>query len=702
MPFAEYKNFNDCLAKNKGKENPKAYCAEIQRKTEKGDKERKFLSGITFKEEDGLLWIEGPINAPVVDDVNDFLPAPIQQKIVDQINAGFNKGSKHHEADPDPVWIAKQAYLNDGKSFIKGYLNKYHPEYEKTSWEVQNGILDTFSIEFLKDPQSHVEAIDGKQARVFDDIQLRGIGLASKGRAINPSLEPLSFYVKEMIPLDIEKKEVPKMEASKEAHDMKCKEGEHEVEGKCVPMEKDMHKEESSAYTISKEDYEQFVRFKDMGRKEAEENEFSGRFQRELQKLQVKSKPLLQAGAFDVKEGSAALKEYKEAFTNGAMKLSVGEKFDRATILAKEMGMFANGIPNSSFRPKDFKCSGPLGQNIEIKENRVLEVKALTTTTNDPASIAVANYYQAAVELGDFYDPAIVDVINDKQTTFGRLSKRDMSKFSAIQVRVRYGRNTSALSYTEGAEITKDNVDRIRLSQPFKYYAAGVQVTGQMIASARANGGVGDIFNIEVQDASKDLLDKVNNDLLNTSGAAAGAQQGDVGDKEIMSFEFLCDSTNNTTIYGLTRSSYTFLATGSNTAAGSTAITKQRLRTLIQALEKNGANRNDLVIFTSFEQRDMIFKLYDDAQRFLGVSARGGFEGLPTFDGIPIFADFRCNTDHLFCIDTGVTYMGIQVAPTFEKLAQSDDSQSGFIKTYLNLMCEAPFRCGQIDGLSTS
>lgn len=33
MPFADYKNFADCVAKNKGKTgDPKAYCASIARK----------------------------------------------------------------------------------------------------------------------------------------------------------------------------------------------------------------------------------------------------------------------------------------------------------------------------------------------------------------------------------------------------------------------------------------------------------------------------------------------------------------------------------------------------------------------------------------------------------------------------------------------------------------------------------------------
>lgn len=32
MPFGEYKDFDDCVRKNKDKRNPEAYCAEVHKK----------------------------------------------------------------------------------------------------------------------------------------------------------------------------------------------------------------------------------------------------------------------------------------------------------------------------------------------------------------------------------------------------------------------------------------------------------------------------------------------------------------------------------------------------------------------------------------------------------------------------------------------------------------------------------------------
>ena len=49
MPFAGYKDFADCVAKNKGKSNPQAYCATIQKKAE-GKETKFFASAIKLKD----------------------------------------------------------------------------------------------------------------------------------------------------------------------------------------------------------------------------------------------------------------------------------------------------------------------------------------------------------------------------------------------------------------------------------------------------------------------------------------------------------------------------------------------------------------------------------------------------------------------------------------------------------------------------
>lgn len=34
MPFGRYRDFDDCVSKNQDKEDPEAYCAEIERRAE--------------------------------------------------------------------------------------------------------------------------------------------------------------------------------------------------------------------------------------------------------------------------------------------------------------------------------------------------------------------------------------------------------------------------------------------------------------------------------------------------------------------------------------------------------------------------------------------------------------------------------------------------------------------------------------------
>lgn len=43
MPFAGYKDFDDCVEKNKDKKDPEAYCATIMRKVEEPAKKKHKL-----------------------------------------------------------------------------------------------------------------------------------------------------------------------------------------------------------------------------------------------------------------------------------------------------------------------------------------------------------------------------------------------------------------------------------------------------------------------------------------------------------------------------------------------------------------------------------------------------------------------------------------------------------------------------------
>ena len=78
MPFGEYKNFEDCVAKNQDKEDPEAYCATIKRKIE-GDMTRK-IGFDTVTLDDKIL---------TDDDTNLVMPAVIASELVQQYEDGW-------------------------------------------------------------------------------------------------------------------------------------------------------------------------------------------------------------------------------------------------------------------------------------------------------------------------------------------------------------------------------------------------------------------------------------------------------------------------------------------------------------------------------------------------------------------------------------------------------------------------------------
>ena len=58
MPFAGYDNFDDCVAKNREKADPKAYCAEVMRRTEGKKQVWADFNAIGWHEPGQLLVME--------------------------------------------------------------------------------------------------------------------------------------------------------------------------------------------------------------------------------------------------------------------------------------------------------------------------------------------------------------------------------------------------------------------------------------------------------------------------------------------------------------------------------------------------------------------------------------------------------------------------------------------------------------------
>ncbi|MBI4406628.1 hypothetical protein HY571_01820, partial [Candidatus Micrarchaeota archaeon] len=352
-------------------------------------------------------------------------------------------------------------------------------------------------------------------------------------------------------------------------------------------------------------------------------------------------------------------------------------------------------------RSKYFKEAGiygeELGTRLEVKEFPKIEMKAgegLQVDTNKAhASWTYGSYYQSPVELNDIYGPVLVSQLNDQRVTWGRLQSVNFSGRSQIQFRARTGRNSTAGGYAEGAALTyassfTGTIGRDKFQQPFSYYRVLVAVTGQEIAFSQAPGGMGDIWNDELNWSMQDLIRSLNLAVIGTGDGTSESTS--------LGFEGLILGTTGT-LYGKNIATYTTLKSHKQNMS-SAGISLPLLRKMIRFVQggdptnvqNSNANVSDLVFFTSPLQVDKIKGIYQNLQRIVPLSSRVGFEGVPEIDTVPIFADPHMNTDDLFLIDTAHTKKGINLGPVVEELPIPADAKAAQIKIYWNLYSDAP------------
>ena len=124
---------------------------------------------------------------------------------------------------------------------------------------------------------------------------------------------------------------------------------------------------------------------------------------------------------------------------------------------------------------------------------------------------------------------------------------------------------------------------------------------------------------------------------------------------------------------------------------------------MIRDVEVNGARKENLLFVMPPLQKDKYLAILQAGQIYPSTSARAGFEGMPTFDAVPILSCINADTDDVFIVDLSATKLGIQLAPTLEPLYLSDyDGRKAYIKMYFNLFSTHPNHNYWISGLSTS
>lgn len=630
------------------------------------NKKEKFscsVRGLEIKEIEGEFHITGLISTSHLDLVNDIVPFETMNLWAKQINEGLpkvNKISYHHKIEEKVVGVMRNASvikLPDMEYGLKVdvQLNKTIDNFDDIIYEIKNGFVDGFSIEYNthQNKTAKSEYREGKQIRVLlPETELMGAALAS--RPAQPEAIILNYGYKEI-------QEVKQMEEIKEIP--VAQEAEPQVE---VPTAAPIVEE---AKEVKVEEVAPVIEAKETTKVE----EIKETIAQELQKIEVKNKVIIEGDKME-NEIPMEVKEYSEVFSG---KLSVKEQFNRAGKLADKLGL--HNKTGTAAEKKTFKNFGTNGSK--------LEYKGLGIGTNS------TTYTQSSAELSDVYDPIIYNALNQKTVLWNLLAKDDFSSKgnNKVQFTLKTAANTTAAFYT-GNAVTLSQATREKFETKFKKLQVGVSVDGDMLAASKG-GPIGDVFAQEVMDSTMDMLQVLNAALFAEVGLETAAG--------VIGLEFIADSAGNTTMYGLTRSAANKLAPD---AAGDTyingasaAISMANLRSAIKQAVIEGANRNSLVFVTHPIQANILRGKFDDSRRMLSDKDTGfGFSTDLFVDGIPVFEDKDCTSDNWHLVDLETHRVAIWVPPTLEMLGKLDDSEGGFIKMYLAVYNRLPRACVMI------
>lgn len=649
--------------------------------------------------------------------VKDRIKKETLDKWASEINEGVpraNKVSVNHNRVPHVAGVgikgsARVDALPDGEYglYVDTLVDKTREDFDDTKYRLDKGLLDSFSIEMMtKDPATGSYLPDITEMEQ-NDIIIRSLGVGTQLEGWTLASQPMNEHavmIKEIIDANtsIENKEddsmaeeeqtpveeiqeAPEPQPVEEQKEEVVEEVSEDVE---EPESKEEDEEESEEaeekeQSISKEDLELLKEAKEKKAQELKELEkkeimdsLKEEFKETLKNVEIEVKGKMSDNNDNIE--SKEMIQYKEVITND--KASISYKFKAAGELAESLGLF-----------KEAKTSPAMGREYKnfTTNGSNLEFKGLGLGTNS------TTYNQSVAELSDVYDPVIYQVLNQKTKLWNFLEKDDFSAKgnNLVQFTVKSVANTTAGAYL-GNAVNTGNVGREKNQTKFKKYHVGVEVDGDMIAAARG-GPIGDVFSKEVEDSTVDLLSKMNQALF--------AEKGAETDAEIIGLPYLTDAAGNTTLYGLTRSGFSYMSGNSGATYINASGADISLKLLRQAIEQAVASSNsdveDLLFVCDWKQYHKFKGIYDAAQRNYETTKRFGFDGMLAFDGVPILVDKDCKAQSWFLVDVRHGYrVAVWVPPTLEMLGKDADSMKGFIKTYFATYSRMPNSCVEIYG----
>ena len=205
--------------------------------------------------------------------------------------------------------------------------------------------------------------------------------------------------------------------------------------------------------------------------------------------------------------------------------------------------------------------------------------------------------------------------------------------------------------------VTRNSSDFTKLQTPIKEYRRGVEVSD--FTQYHSRQAIGDLLGIQVDRQSKIVVESMNADLFK--------ENADGDSVQFLGLEAVADTTGNTTLYGLTRSTTNRLTTGTladtyNTT--SEVITVSVVRAGYEQVLGRGSNLNDIAIVTHPTQVRKLFDSQDNTAatynstvvhpvQFDAAPPEFGFKRnlVPHIDGIPIIRDYKCQSDAFYVVD---------------------------------------------------
>ncbi len=315
MPFAGYKDFEDCVKKNQDKKNPEGYCAAIQRKVE-GKQASELLMYSFVKPEADLKNKNVIYSEPSNTDLDlhgDYMTEQFIDKMVETINNSpkglpqFNgHGSLFNEKTifdmlARTIRAEKIVESKDGNSRAKlrvySKLNEKHKDYNNLIYLLENDFPVQQSIvvanpktkkEFNKELDSNVFAVVDGKLKAIDFV---GIGANESTSVYLAKGLNSGFIIKEVNEMSEETKQEPQKVEGQEKNDKENekKEGEKQEQ---EPKTEEKPSEEKNEET--EKQFEQLLqKSQDLKLKEFEKK-LDELFEKQLSKLEAKQQSMVE------------------------------------------------------------------------------------------------------------------------------------------------------------------------------------------------------------------------------------------------------------------------------------------------------------------------------------------------------------------------------------------------------------------------